>query len=67
MPLGAPPRPVKRETISVWRAVVKFRKHELDAEGNGPLHTVYRLSERTHVVDGHQLTTRELLKRARGV
>ena len=58
---------MQRETLKVWRAVVALRKADLDADGNGPLHKVYRLSRDTHVVDGHQLTTRALVERARAL
>lgn len=71
LPLDIPPRPVERETIAVWRAVVALRKRDLRLNENwqvvGELHTVYRLSRRTHVVDGRQLTTREMMKLARGI
>lgn len=69
LPFAPAPRPIKRETIAVWRAVVSLRKAELapndDGKLEGPLHKVHRLSRRTHVVDGRQVTTHELMKRAR--
>lgn len=56
LPLPVPGRPVKRETRSVWRAAVDLRHAG---------HTVARLGRRSHVIDGRQRTTRDLLSLAR--
>lgn len=58
LPFDLPPRPVKRETLSVWQAAVLLRKAG---------HTVSRLSRRSHVIDGRQRTTQELIDMAYAV